>query len=69
MLACVGEGEIAATFSLNLPMAAIVAPIPGADGEGEHGGDYRMTVKGNQPAVQAAVQAIAPDPVLPLLFR
>ncbi len=34
-----------------------------------HGGDYLMTVKGNQPAVQAAVQASVPDPSAPLLPR
>lgn len=35
----------------------------------EHGGDYVMTVKANQPAVQAAVQAQVPDPGAPLLPR
>lgn len=35
----------------------------------EHGGDYLMTVKANQPAVQAAVQAHVPDPGAPLLPR
>lgn len=35
----------------------------------EHGGDYLMTVKGNQPAVQAAVQAGVPDPGPPFLPR
>jgi hypothetical protein len=35
----------------------------------EHGGDYLMTVKANQPAVQAAVQAHVPDPGSPLLPR
>lgn len=34
-----------------------------------HGGDYLMTVKANQPAVQAAVQASVPDPASPLLPR
>lgn len=34
-----------------------------------HGGDYLMTVKANQPAVQAAVQASVPDPSAPLLLR
>ncbi len=34
-----------------------------------HGGDYLMTVKGNQPAVQAAVQTQVPDPGAPLLPR
>lgn len=34
-----------------------------------HGGDYVMTVKGNQPTVQAAVQASVPDPAAPLLPR
>lgn len=32
-----------------------------------HGGDYLMTVKGNQPTVQTAVQANVPDPAAPLL--
>jgi hypothetical protein len=35
----------------------------------EHGGDYLLTVKGNQPAVQAAVQAQVPDPSSPFLPR
>ena len=35
----------------------------------ERGGDYLMTVKGNQPTVQAAVQAQVPDPGSPLLSR
>lgn len=35
----------------------------------KHGGDYMMTVKGNQPAVQAAVQAGVPDPGAPFLPR
>ncbi|KAF0168913.1 MAG: hypothetical protein FD161_4956 [Limisphaerales bacterium] len=35
----------------------------------EHGGDYVMTVKGNQPTVQAAVQAGVPDPASPFLPR
>lgn len=35
----------------------------------EHGGDYVMTVKGNQPTVQAAVQASVPDPASPFLPR
>jgi len=35
----------------------------------EHGGDYLMTLKANQPAVQAAVQAHVPDPGFPLLPR
>lgn len=30
-----------------------------------HGGDYLMTVKGNQPTVQAAVQTSVPDPSSP----
>lgn len=34
-----------------------------------HGGDYLMTVKANQPAVQAAVQASVPDPAAPLFLR
>lgn len=34
-----------------------------------HGGDYLMTVKNNQPTVQAAVQAQVPDPGSPLLPR
>ena len=33
----------------------------------EHGGDYLLTVKGNQPSVQAAVQANVPDPGSPFL--
>ncbi|MFN0068261.1 MAG: ISAs1 family transposase [Limisphaerales bacterium] len=33
----------------------------------EHGGDYVMTVKANQPALQAVVQAQVPDPGAPLL--
>lgn len=32
----------------------------------EHGGDYLMTVKGNQLSLQAAVQARVPDPGAPL---
>ena len=35
----------------------------------EHGGDYVMTVKANQSAVQAVVQAQVPDPSAPLLPR
>jgi hypothetical protein len=35
----------------------------------EHGGDYLMTVKSNQPGAQAAVQASVPDPGHPLLPR
>jgi hypothetical protein len=35
----------------------------------EHGGDYLLTVKGNQPTVQAAVQAHVPDPSPPFLPR
>ena len=35
----------------------------------EHGGDYLMTVKANQPALQAVVQAQVPDPGAPLLPR
>lgn len=35
----------------------------------EHGGDYLMTVKANQPAVQAVVQAQVPDPGAPFLLR
>lgn len=34
-----------------------------------HGGDYLMTLKANQPAVQTVVQAHVPDPGAPLLFR
>lgn len=34
-----------------------------------HGGDYLMTVKANQPALAAAVQARVPDPGHPLLPR
>lgn len=34
-----------------------------------HGGDYLMTVKANQPALQAVVQAQVPDPGAPLLPR
>ena len=34
-----------------------------------HGGDYLLTVKANQPAVQAVVQAQVPDPGAPLLPR
>ena len=34
-----------------------------------HGGDYLMTVKANQPAVQAVVQAQVPDPATPFLPR
>jgi hypothetical protein len=33
----------------------------------EHGGDYVLTVKGNQPGVQAAVQTRVPDPGAPFL--
>jgi len=35
----------------------------------EHGGDYLLTVKGNQPGVKAVVQAQVPDPGAPLLPR
>lgn len=35
----------------------------------EHGGDFLMTVKGNQPTVQAVVQAHVPDPGSPFLIR
>ena len=35
----------------------------------EHGGDYLLTVKGNQPAAQAAVQAQVPGPASPFLPR
>jgi hypothetical protein len=35
----------------------------------EHRGDYLMTVKNNQPTVQATVQAQVPDPGHPLLLR
>lgn len=35
----------------------------------EHGGDFLMTVKGNQPTVQAAVQTHVPDPGPPFLTR
>lgn len=35
----------------------------------EHGGDYLLTVKGNQPGVQAVVAAQVPDPGSPLLLR
>lgn len=35
----------------------------------ERGGDYLMTVKANQPALAAAVQASVPDPGHPLLTR
>lgn len=35
----------------------------------EHGGDFLMTVKANQPSVQAAVQAHVPDPGSPFLRR
>jgi hypothetical protein len=35
----------------------------------EHGGDYVLTVKANQPALQAVVQAQVPDPGAPLLPR
>lgn len=35
----------------------------------EHGADYLLTVKGNQPTVQATVQAQVPDPGSPLLPR
>lgn len=34
-----------------------------------HGGDYLMTVKPNQPTVQAAVQASVPDPAAPLFLH
>jgi hypothetical protein len=34
-----------------------------------HGGDYLLTVKGNQPGVAAVVQAQVPDPGSPLLPR
>jgi hypothetical protein len=33
----------------------------------EHGGDYLLTVKANQSAVQAVVQAQVPDPGVPFL--
>jgi hypothetical protein len=33
----------------------------------EHGGDYLMTVKGNQPGLQALVRERVPDPGSPLL--
>lgn len=35
----------------------------------EHGGDFLMTVKANQPGVLAAVQAHVPDPGSPFLVR
>lgn len=35
----------------------------------EHGADYLLTLKGNQPAVQATVQAHVPDPGSPFLPR
>ncbi len=35
----------------------------------EHGGDYVMTVKANQPLVQSVVQAQVPDPSAPFLPR
>jgi hypothetical protein len=35
----------------------------------EHGSDFLMTVKANQPGVQAAVQAHVPDPGSPFLPR
>ena len=35
----------------------------------EHGGDYLLTVKANQSAVQSVVQAQVPDPGSPLLPR
>lgn len=35
----------------------------------EHGGDYLMTVKANQPALQSVVQAQVPDPGAPFLPR
>lgn len=35
----------------------------------EHGGDYLLTVKGNQPSVQTTVQAQVPDPAAPFLSR
>lgn len=35
----------------------------------EHGGDFLMTVKANQPSVQAAVQLHVPDPGSPFLPR
>ncbi len=35
----------------------------------EHGGEYLLTVKGNQPGVQAVVAAQVPDPGSPLLLR
>ena len=35
----------------------------------EHGADYLLTLKGNQPAVQAAIQAHVPDPGSPFLPR
>jgi hypothetical protein len=33
----------------------------------EHGGDFLLTVKGNQPSVRAAVQTCVPDPGAPFL--
>jgi hypothetical protein len=33
----------------------------------DHGGDYLLTVKGNQPTLKAVVQAHVPDPGSPLL--
>jgi hypothetical protein len=35
----------------------------------EHGGDFLLTAKANQPSVKAAVQAQVPDPSAPLLLR
>ena len=35
----------------------------------EHGGDFLLTAKANQPSVKAAVQAQVPDPSAPLLRR
>jgi len=35
----------------------------------DHGGDYLLTVKANQPGLQAAVQAQVPDPASPFLIR
>jgi len=35
----------------------------------ERGGDYLLTVKANQPRLQAIVQAQVPDPSSPCLIR
>ena len=35
----------------------------------DHGADYLLTVKGNQPTLQATVQTQVPDPGAPLFFR